>query len=835
MARLDALLEAALELPLGERAEFLAGLGDEELSREVAELLSFAEPETPTQVASEGGLLSRLGSWVREQAAAEEVPDRRVGAYRLVEQIGSGGMGVVYRAERADGAFEQRVALKLLPGGRLSADAIHLFEQERQILAGLTHENIGRLLDGGVDSLGRPFLAMELVEGLPIDRYCEHHGLDLRARLQLFRTVCMAVQYAHQNLVVHRDLKPGNILVTHEGVAKLVDFGIAKVLGPVCGIQQPEVGQPSLRLLSPSHASPEQIEGQPVTTASDVYSMGVVLFQLITGRLPHEIAGGIEPFFSRVLVGVAPLASSCLRGAPRRWVRGDLDATVAKALARDPCLRYPTAEQLGDDIGRLLENLPVAARKSSSLYRLGKWVRRHAVVAPLAALAVMAVSLALVTAVWQAREATRARELAEHQAAVAERISEVLVEVFERADTNPAGEEAIVTTLLDPAAERIGKELADSPEVQAALMDALGRAYWRLGRYEAARPLAEEALALRLKMHPRPHRSVALSQRLLGEIVPSFGELDRSASLLRASLSTLEEIAAREPLEIADGETVLSHALGTLGDDAGCEALRRRSLARFRQHLGDRHPRVAPAFSHLGNVLVRRGKALEAEPLFLRALEIHRERGGGNLVAEAIVLRNLAQARLQLGRLAAAEATARKALEVSLLAYGLDHPNLGHSFDILARVLVARGAIDAAEPWAIRALETYTAGNPGGRTRTVLMHGTLVEIALLRQDFPRAEVHLQAARELVARVTPPGHLAQAMVESLQGRVLASQGLHREALAILEPAFEELRRRQGPASLALRRTALALAEIHKARGDGAAARRYRPFAEPPSFS
>ncbi|MCH9650157.1 MAG: tetratricopeptide repeat protein [Deltaproteobacteria bacterium] len=865
MAVLDALMEEALELPREERGLFVSRVGDEELRHELAELLHFTGPcasllegygvAADGPVAESDALLNRLGTWVRDLASGEAVPDRRVGAYRLVEQIGSGGMGIVYRADRADGAFEQQVALKLLPAGSLSPEAIRLFEQERQFLAGLNHENIARLLDGGVDSLGRPFLAMELVDGLPIERYCDQKRLDIRARLDLFGAVCRAVQYAHQNLIVHRDLKPGNILVTHEGVVKLLDFGIASVSesAPRSGIDSR--GPSSARLLSPSYASPEQIEGQPVTTSSDVYSLGVVLFQLVTGRLPYETTAGTESLFAQVLKGNAPLASDSLSKADgsqsstqssraalrstrisqlRKQVAGDLDAVVSKALAADPSARYPTAEQLGKDLRRWLEDLPVTARRSTPTYLVRKWVKRHAVVTTLAALAVAAVSLALVAALWQAREATRARGVAEQEAAVAQRISQVLVEVLERAKTDPVGEKAIVETLLDPAAARIGEELADSPEVQAALMDALGRAYLNLGRYEDARPLAEEALVLRQRLHPGRHKSVALSQRLLGEMLASFGELDRSAKLLRESVETLQIVAPEEPLEIARGETILSHALGSLGHDARCEALRRRSLDLYRQHLGDHHPTVATSLNYLGGALVRRGKAAEAESLFHRSLDIHRAAETEDRLAIVSVLGHLTQARLQRGLLEEAEVTAREAMELSLLAYGPSHPNRSHSIDNLAQVLVARGAVEEAEPLARQALEIYSRGNPGGRTRTAVMHGTLLQIALSRQDLEGAAEHLEAAQKIVTEITPKGHLVQAMVRSLEGQLLLAQGRREEALTALESAFEELHGRQAPASLALRQTAATLVQFHQARGDEVATQRYLPWTEPPSL-
>ena len=301
-----------------------------------------------------------------------------IGPYRLVRELGQGGMGVVYLAERADGQFEQRVALKLIKRGMDSDEILRRFLAERQVLARLSHPHIARLLDGGVTAEGQPYFAMEYVDGVPLHHYCEERSLGFEDRLRLFREVCEAVQYAHRSLVVHRDLKPSNILVTSAGETKLVDFGIAKVLYE--DVADRSVTRTDQRLMTPEYAAPEQVRGEPVTTATDVYALGAILYQLLTGRPPHQFTGrsrgGAVPHHLRG----GPRAAErgpCTRHRRRRRLRGDLDIIVLKALRKDPARRYPSVEALLEDLERHRTGLPVRARPDSVAYRARKFLGRH--------------------------------------------------------------------------------------------------------------------------------------------------------------------------------------------------------------------------------------------------------------------------------------------------------------------------------------------------------------------------------------------------------------------------------------------------------------------------
>ena len=382
-------LDEAIALDAASRRPYLERIGctDPELGSEVETLLKHH-----LQAAS--GFLMQPVVDGRTRSQANPIRSRiggRVGVYQLVEEIGQGGMGSVYRAARADGQYEKQVALKLVRSGYDTASVLERFRHERQILASLDHPNIAHLLDGGTTEDGIPYLVMELIEGIPVDEYCNLHSLSIRQRLEIFRQVCSAVQYAHQRLVIHRDIKPGNILVTSAGTPKLLDFGIAKIFDPTNASEAT-----MLHPLTPEYASPEQIRGEPITTASDVYSLGVVLYRLLTGESPYRIETRSPAELARAITDTEPLRPSTVvarsesastspsfsnregsRAKLRRRLLGDLDNIALMALRKEAQRRYGSVEQLAEDIRRYLEGLPVVARRGSWSYRAGKFVRRH--------------------------------------------------------------------------------------------------------------------------------------------------------------------------------------------------------------------------------------------------------------------------------------------------------------------------------------------------------------------------------------------------------------------------------------------------------------------------
>lgn len=439
--RTKQLLEEAIALDPAQRSSFLDRKceGDSELLREIHSLLSSHEQ------AGTGFLKKPVVDLKASLASTPTRTGRRIGVYQIIEEIGHGGMGEVYRAVRADGQYTKEVAVKLVRGGFDSAFIQERFRNERQILASLDHPNIARLLDGGTTEDGVPYLVMELIEGLRIDLYCDEHHLSITDRLRLFRQVCSAVQFAHQRLVIHRDIKPSNILVTKEGQPKLLDFGIAKILDPTGAAAETTIARP----MTPEYASPEQIRGEPITTASDVYSLGVVLYQLLTGRSPypgdtrspHQLAQAVcntdpgkpstavlKPSTVRTGDQIEQVAaesmSSSREGTPaklQRRLAGDLDNIVLMALRKEPQRRYGSVEQFAEDVRRHLEALPVSATKGSWRYRAGKFIMRHTASVAASAVVLLAVLVGVGATVHAARIARQQAEIARSERERAEK------------------------------------------------------------------------------------------------------------------------------------------------------------------------------------------------------------------------------------------------------------------------------------------------------------------------------------------------------------------------------------------------------------------------------
>ena len=436
-------IDEVLQLPAAERSEYLKiACTNPELRRYVESVIFSCEKADG--VLDRPALMVPADFGTEEQDSSPSLVGQRLGPFEIVEEIGAGGMGVVYRASRVDDNFEQYVAIKLLKSGFQSDFTLARFCSERQILAKLHHPNIARLLDGGTTAEGQPYFVMELIEGEPIDQYCDAHKLSILERLRLFRMVCDAVQYAHRNLFIHRDIKPGNILVTPEGVPKLLDFGIAKILDPATFPGEAEATVGWARMLTPEYASPEQARGDPITTASDVYSLGVLLYRLLTGHPPYPVRGRSAHEVVRAITETEPvkpslaidrieadsgadgqpitltpeLVSGSRDGEPeilRRRLSGDLDNIVLKALRKEPDRRYPSVDQFSEDIRRHLEDLPVMARQDTLSYRTGKFVLRHKAGVLAAVLISVTLIVGILGTMWEAQVARQQRRRAEQR------------------------------------------------------------------------------------------------------------------------------------------------------------------------------------------------------------------------------------------------------------------------------------------------------------------------------------------------------------------------------------------------------------------------------------
>lgn len=578
------LVDRLLQLPEEERFEALEELGNRpEIEPRVLERV---------RMSVDSGFLSRPASEIfpglagpavePDEPLEEDWFDRRLGAWRIVEPLGEGGMGKVFRVVRADGQFEMEAALKLFSPRSAAAGLEDRFRRERQILAGLDHPSIARLLDGGTTEDGRPWLVLELVEGEPIDRYCERQAIHVRQRLRLFLRVCAAVSHAHQRLVVHRDLKPSNVLVDESGQVRLLDFGIAGLQSD--GVESAaDSGGP--RFLTLSCAAPEQIRGQPSTTVTDVYGLGVLLSRLLDRSAPD-----------------AETAPSRSASGQDRSLDRDLEAIVRRATADDPNERYSSVEALAEDIRRHLDSLPVRARRATPLYRFRKLVRRQRLGIALVALLLAGLVGVAVLFSFHAREAERARERSE-------RVTVFVSDLLSLGDP-AAGEGTLVAadTLLTRALERARTEFADQPRVEAAVLGQAGRALVNLGRREEARIAFERSIRIRRQLGTGPDPDIIADLQGLGSTFRSSDRFLDGVSVLEEAVDLARRLYRSDDPRLAEAvrELAVFEARHQPRGFPGAERFQQRARRHFREALeiyrrahGDRHPSVAETMRHM--------------------------------------------------------------------------------------------------------------------------------------------------------------------------------------------------------------------------------------------
>ncbi len=778
--------------------------GDDALRRRVVDLLTAdSEADSPLDRSAaqrlarflEGGD-ALLDGWI----------GRQLGPYRLVRELGLGGMGIVFLGERCDGHFEQRVALKVARLGLAGDEAIRRFLAERRILAGLEHPHIARLLDGGVTPEGLPFFAMEYVEGVPIGDYCDARGLSLSQRIELFLGVCAAVDHAHRRLVVHRDLKPSNILVTASGDVKLLDFGIAKLLG------DDDEGTRTLeRHLTPAYAAPEQIRGERVTTATDVWALGVVLYELLVGRRPFSAPGareeiapaGIAEETARPSTAVATAKLPTLsRRRRRRALRGDLDTILLTALRNEPDRRYPSAAALAEDLRRHLSFLPIRARPDSFRYRAGKFAARHRWTLAVAA----TLLLALVGALGAALEEARAKA---REARASQEVTSFLVRLFEGSDPTLArGSSLTAQELLDEGVARLRSDLAGEPEVRARLLHAMVASYVALGLYDRALPLAQEALRLRRQAFPARSAEVAASLDQLGEIFRLEADFARAEPLLR------EALAARRASLGADDPAVIQSLghLGRLLEDQGqfarAEAPFREALAASERRFGTGSPESAARLDDFATNQSDLGRESKAIELLRQALGIRERTLGPESLGVAGSLHNLGLRLNEAGEYPESAAALERALAIRRKVLGPAHPLVGATQIELAGVYDDQNRHDDAEKTAEGALEVLRRALPDDHPKIGEALNMLGIIRASRRDFTGA---VPVFRELLARyqrVSGKGHPDTLSVENNLAITLLHAGQASEAESLEREVLAELREDNGQSTGALARENLA---------------------------
>jgi serine/threonine-protein kinase len=789
-SEVERVLDGALDLEPEERASFLerACAGDPALRSDVELLLRDCDR---TEGFLEQPAAEYAAPLVRhlEEQLGPPARGMRIGPYRVVREAGHGGMGAVYLAERDDDQYRKQVALKLVrPGLALDDHLIRRFLEERQILASLDHPHIARLLEGGVTPDGLPWFAMEYVEGTPLDRYADERQLSISQRLALFLTVCDAVQYAHRNLVVHRDLKPANILVTAEGQVKLLDFGIAKLAGEssVAGADASAAARRlsvGVRPMTLEYASPEQIRGEAVTVASDVYSLGVLLYELLAGQRPYRPAGHQRLELERaILEGEISPPSLAAGDETRRHLRGDLDSIVLKALNKEPSRRYPSADALGEDIRRHLACLPVTARPNTWTYRAGKFIRRRRL-GVLAATAVLITLLGgLASTAWQARVAAR-------EASKEREVRNFLVGLFRVSDPMESrGRDVSARELLDRGARQVDVGLAGQPEVQSELLGVLGEINGQLGLYGRADTLLERSV--RLSRALRGESSAQLADRLVewADVRIEQGIYHSADSLLRQALAIRRRQFGPEDTSVASTLRALGSVERRLGNFEPANALYREALAiHSRWHGGDELA-VAMDLESLGELLDETGDLAGADSALRAAVGIRRRLLDPTHPVLMRSLHLLAVNGVSRGEYREAERLEREVLAVEQQTYPDGHPWVAYALHGLALTVEAQGRFDEAESLYVRALEIRRRFLPSDHTETVSTVNNLALVRYRTGDLAGAEAGLREALASWQRTLGDGHINTMTALNNLGAVLSDEGRYNEAEPLLRQAL-----------------------------------------------
>ena len=799
-------LDEALDLSTDERGAWLARLRTEDasLAADLERLL--VEQET----------LNRAG--FLEGAVVSIQPDAslaglRVGAYTLVSPLGRGGMGTVWLAERNDGRFTRKAAVKLLNAALVGRTGEERFKHEGSLLARLTHPHIAHLIDAGVSSLGQPYLVLELVDGEHIDQYCERKQLGLDARLRLFIDVLEAVAHAHANLIVHRDIKPSNVLVRTDGVVKLLDFGIAKLLDDGSDLAGPPLTIEGARPLTPQYAAPEQLTGGAITTATDVHALGILLYVLLGGPHPTSRTSGSAAELIRAIVETdAPRLSDVVPDG--KALRGDLDNILAKALKKRPEERYPSVTAFADDLRRYLRHEPVSARPDTWRYRASKFLQRRArAVATASAVLVVIAGLTAFYTVRLASERDRARLEADKSAKVTELLSSLLTASDPTASRD---REPTLRNVLDAGAERVQKELSDQPELKAEMLTVIGRVYHHLGLFDTAQPLLEEAIAIGRRPGTAETARLAHALSELGVLTRERGNAEDSIPLLEESLAMRRRLLGNADKDVAVTLVELARAYTDRGALDHAEPLFREALAIRQQIFGDVHRETSTSKSALALLLVQRGDLAGAEPLLRDALDTSRKVLPPDHPNVGSGWNNLGLVLLEKGDYVGAEPLFRQALAIRTKQYGPRHASLNANMSNLGVALREQGRLDDAAALFRDALAFVREGAPQDLLAIARLEFHLAYVHLARRDPQAAEPLLRDALALQQRKLAANDWRIAVTQSALGAALVDLKQFDEADQLLTAASTVLKDVPGRQGREAALTRQRLAQLQRAR-------------------
>jgi len=758
-----------------------------------------------------------------------------IGPYRVKKLLAKGGMGNIYLAERKEADFHKNVAIKIVRREINSQVTIQRFIQERSILSSLNHPNIAQLLDGGITKDGRPYFVMEYIDGVPITEYCSKKSCDLSERLSLFRHMCDAVQYAHTNFVVHRDLKPSNILVNRDGNLKILDFGIAKLTDGKLDEKTLIQTREGYRMLSLNYAAPEQITGEPVTTSTDVYSLGLLLYELLTNERAYSLKNKNLVEAEKIIRESEPKKPSLVNKELQNRLRGDLDAITMKAIRKEPEQRYESARLLLDDIEAYLKDKPVSARHGTFYYKTGKFVRRNKVNLSFAA---VILALLIIIPSYYAKMINDERKIAESEAQKAEQISGFLVGLFEGADpfgdTEEFGLDTDIGSMLELGEKRIDSELNNQPEVKAALYSTIGRVYFSLGEFDRAEELYMGALEIAGSQGLE--KDLPLYTFRLGRVYQQVASNQAADSLLKKAINLFEN--SEEGFQTREAVSALavygSFSWFNMGDTETAEEYLLRSLEQRQIHFAENDSLLAPAYNDLANLYHSLGNFDEAEKYYKQAVDIYTElladnpktaitmanfsmllRDQGKLdeakqyqeSALNIVKRkegqynidialgngNLSEINMRQGNYQVADSLAEGSLKLLQEIFGELHPYVARTKLVLGMNHYFLEEYPEAEKLFLQVKDEYEKVYPPEHSRLGDPHLELSKLYIKTEKLEKAEEHVLTAREIYKQSLPDGNVKRAVSASVFGEILSIKGDVEKADLLLTEGYNNLKK------------------------------------------
>lgn len=776
---------------------------------------------------------------------------KQFGKYKIEQLVARGGMGLVYLGVR-DEHVKQKAAVKIINPGISSSTVINRFKTERQTLANLNHPNISKLLDGGITDDGIQFLVMEYIEGVPIDEYCNKNNLSIKERLELFLKVADVVQYAHQNLVVHRDLKPNNILITDNGEPKLLDFGIAKLLSPEQDRFE-TVTQRGMWNLTPEYASPEQIRGEAITTSSDVYSLGIVLYKILSGRNPYKINSMFPAEINNIITNAEVIKPSEIvfkkksenhnadsydtaissnvedtNEKIQKRLKGDLDKIVSMAIRKEVSRRYSSVEYFAEDIKRYLNFRPVLAHQDSIVYRTGKFLRRNKTKVIPASIIFILINLGLAGILWQGYIAAEERDIAKLEADKANRIKSFLLEMISSPDPIKDGSEVKVIDVIQKASSKLNVELGSYPQLESEIRALLGNTYQNLGLYDSAFSELIKADKIIRKLYGNKSKETALSLKSIGLVYHYKGDFVNAEKYFKDAIELDRSVEQEPSFETA----LLLDAYGTLLSDMGeyekSEKITEEALRIAELNGQPNDTKVAEIKNNLATSYNYANKLDKAEKLYKESLEVFRKHYGENHIRVSSVINNLAFIYIFKEEHQSAIPLLHEALEIKLKILDKNHPDLILAYSNVGSTYFNIGEYDSAEKYMLESIKTglliYDEDNVN-MSRSYMWYGRILDA---KKDYNKSLYYLLKAYNIRKKEIGEENKLTLTVKSLCGQTYLNSGNYAEAEKYLLSSFSSLSTVSGIENQATQKTLSALIELYKKLGKKDKVERYSKF-------